>query len=91
MDYSLPLDEARRALKEIIENHPLWDKRFWNLQVTDATEKTMQIRVLATAADSSKSWDLRCDIREKFIEYIQKHHPQSLPKVRADLNEPRKP
>jgi small-conductance mechanosensitive channel len=86
VDYSLPLDEARKALKEIIETHPLWDKRFWNLQVTDATEKTMQIRVLATSADSSKSWDLRCDIREKFIAYIQKHHPQCLPRLRAELD-----
>jgi small-conductance mechanosensitive channel len=85
VDYSLPLDEARAALKEIIENHPLWDKRFWNLQVTDATEKTMQIRVLATSTDSSKSWDLRCAIREQFIAYIQKHHPQSLPRVRAEI------
>ncbi len=89
VDYSLPLVEIRKALKEIIETHPLWDKRFWNLQVTDATEKTMQIRVLATSADSSKGWDLRCDIREKLIGYIQKHHPQSLPRVRAELNEPR--
>lgn len=86
VDYSLPLDEARKALKEIIENHPLWDRRFWNLQVTDATEKTMQIRVLATAADSSKAWDLRCDIREKFIAYVQQHHPQSLPRLRAELD-----
>ncbi|HEX3623921.1 MAG TPA: mechanosensitive ion channel domain-containing protein [Verrucomicrobiae bacterium] len=85
-DYSLPLDQAREALKEIIENHPLWDKRFWNLQVTDATDKTMQLRVLATSADSSRSWDLRCDIREKFIAYIQKTHPQSLPRVRAEFN-----
>jgi len=84
VDYTLPLDEIRKALKEIIENHPLWDKRFWNLQVTDASEKTMQIRVLATSADSSKSWDLRCAIREQLIAYIQKHHPQSLPRFRAD-------
>ena len=81
VDYSLPLDETRKALKEIIESNPLWDKRFWNLQVTDATESTMQIRVLATSADSSKSWDLRCDIREKLIAHIQKHHPQSLPQA----------
>jgi small-conductance mechanosensitive channel len=85
VDYSLPLEDARKALKEIIENHPLWDKRFWNLQVTDTTEKTMQIRVLATSADSSKSWDLRCAIREQFISYIQKNHPQSLPRLRAEL------
>jgi hypothetical protein len=76
------------ALKEIIENHPLWDKRFWNLQVTDASEKTMQLHVLATASDSSKSWDFRCDIREKFIAYIQKNHPQSLPQIRARFDRP---
>jgi small-conductance mechanosensitive channel len=85
VDYSLPLDEVRKALKEIIESNPLWDKRFWNLQVTDATEKTMQLRVLATSGDSSKSWDLRCDIREKLIAYIQKNHPQSLPQFRASF------
>jgi len=89
VDYTMPLDELRQALKEIIEPNPLWDKRFWNLQVTDATEKTMQIRVLATSADSSKGWDLRCDIREKLIAYIQKNHPQSLPKVRAELDGPK--
>ena len=85
VDYTMPLEEVRKALKEIIEPNPLWDKRFWNLQVTDATEKTMQIRVLATSADSSKGWDLRCDIREKLIAYIQKHHPQSLPRFRAEI------
>ena len=81
----MPLGELRQALKEIIEPNPLWDKRFWNLQVTDATEKTMQVRILATSADSSKSWDLRCDIREKIIAYMQKNYPQSLPRVRAEL------
>jgi hypothetical protein len=87
VDYTMPLEDLRKALKEIIEPHPLWDKRFWNLQVSDATEKTMQLRVLATTADSSKGWDLRCDIREKLIAYIQKNHPQSLPRVRAEIDE----
>ncbi len=86
VDYSLPLDAARAALKGIIENHPLWDKRFWNLQVTKATEQTMQIRVLATSADSSKAWNLRCDIREQFIVFIQKNYPQCLPRFRTEIS-----
>ena len=85
VDYSFPVDEGRTALKEIIESNPLWDKRFWNLQVSDASEKSMQLRVIATSADSSKSWDLRCAIRENFIAYIQKNHPQSLPQLRTQL------
>jgi len=87
VDYSFPVEQGRQALKEIIAASPLWDKRFWNLQVSDATERTMQLRVLATAADSSKAWDLRCEIREKFIAYIQDKHPQSLPKLRAQMED----
>jgi hypothetical protein len=62
-----------------------WDHRFWNLQVTDATDRAIQLRVLATAADASKAWNLRCDIREKLIALIQQRYPQSLPRLRADL------
>jgi small-conductance mechanosensitive channel len=88
VDYAFPVEEGRAALKTIIEASHLWDKRFWNLQVTDATEKTMQLRVLATAADSSKSFDLRCEIREKFIAYIQRNHPHGLPRFRTELLRP---
>lgn len=85
VDYTLPLEEARLFLKGVIESHPLWDKRFWNLQVTDATEKSMQIRVLVTSMDSSKNFDLRCHVREALIVFIQKQHPQSLPQVRNQM------
>ncbi len=85
VDYSLPLDGFRRAVQEIIEPNPLWDKRYWNMQVTDASEKAMRVRVLATAADASKSWDLCCDIREKLIAHVQQHYPQSLPRFRAQF------
>jgi len=88
VDYTFPVEAGRQALKQIVETNPLWDKRFWNLQVSDASEKTMQLRVLATSADSSKSWDLRCKIREDFIAFIQQHHPQSLPRLRAKLDSP---
>jgi small-conductance mechanosensitive channel len=83
-DYRFPVDAARKAIKEIVESHPLWDKRFWNVQVTDASERAMQLRVLATAADSSASWDLRCDIREQLLTFIQRTHPDCLPRLRAE-------
>ena len=84
VDYSLPLEETRQAVQKIVEASPLWDRRFWNLQVSDSSERTMQIRVLCTAADASKAWDLRCEVREKLILFIQKNHPRSLPRFRAE-------
>ena len=82
VDYAFPVEEGRKVLKSIIEGNPLWDGRFWNLVVSDASERTMQLRVLATAKDASTEWDLRCDIREKFIAFIRDRHPESLPQVR---------
>ena len=85
VDYTFPVAKAREVLKDIIENNPLWDRRFWNLQVSDSNDRAIQLRVLATSADSSRSWDLRCEIREAFLAYIQEHHPGSLPRIRADM------
>ena len=85
VDYSLPVEKIREVVKKIVESSALWDRRFWNLQVSDATEKSIQLRVLATAADASKAWDLRCEIREKLIAVIQKEYPQGLPRLRAGL------
>jgi small-conductance mechanosensitive channel len=66
------VDELRKAARQIVESSPLWDKRFWNLQVTDLTFNTIQLRVLASAANPQKAWDLRCEIREKLVAYLQK-------------------
>ena len=86
VDYTFPVEEGRNVLKGIIENHPLWDKRFWSLQVVDCDEKAMELRVLATAADASNAWNLRCAIREQFIAFIQKNHPKCLPRLRAEVD-----
>lgn len=55
------------------------------LQVTDATERTMQLRALVSAADSSSCWDLRCRVREGLIAYLQDRYPQCLPRSRMEL------
>jgi hypothetical protein len=57
------------------------------LQVTDANEQAIQLRILASSADSSSNWDLRCRVREGIIAFVQQHHPESLPRMRAELRE----
>jgi hypothetical protein len=44
----------------------------------------MEIRVLISASNAPKTFDLRCEMREKMIEFIQKEYPASLPRVRAE-------
>ena len=86
MDYTVPVDEIRKEAKRLVEHHPKWDKRFWNVQITDTTDRAVQVRVLMTAATSGMAWDMRCDVREGLIAFLQKNHPGALPKVRAELS-----
>lgn len=89
VDYSLPLEPLRDELKKILQEVPeLWDGRVSVLQVTDTSEKAIQLRILASSADASKGWDLRCFIREKMINYISCNYPDSLPQLRANVIEP---
>jgi len=82
-DYTIPVDNIRKELSRILDTTELWDKKSSGLQVTDATEQTIQLRVLVSAASSGTAWDLRCLVREKLISYIQKNYPESLPKTRT--------
>jgi small-conductance mechanosensitive channel len=85
VDYSTPVTEVREKVGEIVTGSPLWDHGTWNLQVVEAGERTMRLRILASAADSGNAWNLRCEIREKVIAYLQERHPCALPRVRATL------
>lgn len=84
VDYSVPLDALREEAQRVCEDIPqLWDGRVCVLQVTDTSEKSMQLRILLSSADSSRSWDARCHMRERLITFINQRYPDCLPQVRA--------
>ncbi len=84
-DYRVPVEEVRQEVHRILGTTDLWDQKVWNVQVTDSKEHTVEIRALMSASDSSKAWDLRCLVREQLVAYLQEHHPESLPVVRAEI------
>jgi small-conductance mechanosensitive channel len=87
-DYRVPVEEIRRHLHEELKSTELWDGKAWGLQVTNADEKTIELRALMSAADSGKLWDLRCLIRERLVAYLWDRHPLSLPTLRTEFVQP---
>ena len=83
LDYATPLTPLREYAHSVISASPLWDGKDWVLQVVDTTDTTMVVRILASAADASSAWDLRCDVREALINFLQQNYPQSLPVTRV--------
>jgi small-conductance mechanosensitive channel len=85
VDYQVPLDALRGELTRILDASPNWDRQVNVLQVTDAKERTLELRALASAANASLAWDLRCEVREKLVTFLQREYPESLPRVRASV------
>lgn len=85
VDYRMPLQPLRDAALRVCEASPEWDKRLCLLQVVEAGERSMQLRVLVTSGNSSMNWDLRCKVREGLLDFMQRAYPQHLPVMRAEL------
>lgn len=88
LDYTVPLAPLREELTRLLEADPLWDKRVKVLQITNASEKTIEVRALMSASSSGNAFDLRCNVREGLIKYVQENFPDSLPHSRAIVEVP---
>ena len=85
VDYSLPIEPVRDEFNRVLRETKLWNGRIAAFQVTDFSERAMQLRAIMSANNSSAAFDLRCFVRERLIAYLQKNHPNSLPTARAQL------
>jgi small-conductance mechanosensitive channel len=84
-DYSVPVEEVREELHRILQASGMWDGKAWGLQVTNATERTLELRGLMSAPDSGTAWDLRCLVREQLASFLRERYPESLPRIRTEL------
>jgi small-conductance mechanosensitive channel len=87
VDYTVPVDAVRKKLNEIASHSKLWNGKVVNLQVTKCTETTVKLRALVSGNNSSETWDLRCEVREKLIDFLQREYPHALPRRRNDVTD----
>jgi len=84
VSYDLPVEPLREELSRLLKDNHKWDGRVQNIQVTDSKEWYKEVRVLVSSADSSKNWDLRVELREKLIDFINTNYPGSFAKINCD-------
>jgi len=82
VDYAAPVERIRTKAIEIVQASPRWDGQDLKLQVTGAHERTIELRVIASARTSGDAYDLACELREKLITFLQSEIPSALPRVR---------
>jgi small-conductance mechanosensitive channel len=85
VDYTVCIEAVREELQKILKESQHWDGKVCVLQVTNTSERTVELRALMSAADAPTAWNLRCEVREKLVAFIQKNYPHALPKLRAEF------
>jgi small-conductance mechanosensitive channel len=82
VDYEAPMDRLRGELERICRASAFWDGDVISLQVVEITERTAQVRCLASARNAGTAFDLRCEIREKMLAFMRDECPEALPRER---------
>lgn len=87
-DYRLPVEALRKEAERICQHAPEWDGRLCQTHVVESSERAMQVRVLVSAGDAGRLWDLRCRLRESLVHFLQRDYPDCLPQLRTTMPEP---
>ena len=85
-DYTLPVEKLREELQRIVKISPFWNGEACVLHVTDAKERSLELRAIVSADNAGNMWELRCYVRENLVRFIQLNYPESLPRLRAELD-----
>lgn len=78
----MPVEEVRAQFEAIVKGSAWWDGRMCTLHVTDLTERVMEMRCAVSAADSSRTFELCCEVREKMVVWVEQNYPAAFPTMR---------
>jgi small-conductance mechanosensitive channel len=84
VDFRLPIDPLRIEAQRLCHVFEEWDGRVCVVQVLETSERAMQVRILVSASDAGRTFDLRCKMREGLLDFIQRQHPDCLPRIRSE-------
>lgn len=72
VDQGAPVAPLRAEFERLAREHPLHDHRECRLQVVEVSERRAQLRGRASTDDVTKAFDLRCDLREGMMTFLQR-------------------
>lgn len=82
VDHMMPIEPLRQELDNILLTSPHWDGAAKKLQVANLNGNSVEIRIQVSAANADKLSDLRAEVREKILLFMQTHYPTYFPNIR---------
>jgi small-conductance mechanosensitive channel len=83
VDYMMPITPLRDKLDAILHLSPYWDGLAKKLQVSNINDSCVELRIQISAANADNLADLRAEVREKLLSFIQENYPDYFPHQRS--------
>ncbi|WP_232549810.1 mechanosensitive ion channel family protein [Propioniciclava soli] len=84
LDWLVPVEAFRSEALRLVEGNPLWDGQTAGVQVTDSQNGHVELRLLVSARNSDDLWNLRCQLREDLVLWLQTDASYALPRTRLE-------
>ena len=85
LDYAAPIERIRAKANDIVAKSGEWSGKVINVQVTNASAQAIEVRVLLSADNAVNTSNLCAEVREKLIGFLQREHPEALPRKRNEI------
>lgn len=82
LDWTAPVAEIRAEVERLLFASPLWDKRTWTVQIISLDSQYLELRVIVSAENWAKMWDLCSYLRENLVAWIRANAPWAIPRER---------
>ena len=83
LDYSAPIDLIRRKAIDLVAQSARPNTAVASVQVTNLRPDCVELRVLVKSDSSGKASDACADLREQLIGFLNREHPEALPRQRS--------
>jgi small-conductance mechanosensitive channel len=85
LDYAAPVDLIRKKATELVADTKQDNARVTSVQVTNASAEAIEIHILVNSDSAATTGNVSVDLREKLIAYLQREHPEALPRRRNEI------
>lgn len=83
VDYLMPIQPLREQLDKILANSSFWDKNTGKLTVGNISERSVEINLQVSADNATALSNLKAEIREQMLAFIQGNYPDYFPQSRS--------
>jgi len=84
LDYAAPVDVIRNKATEIIAEAKQGNAKVTSVQVANASTEAIEVHILVDSDSAAATGNVSVDLREKLIAFLQREHPEALPRRRYE-------